>query len=239
MRNKYNFIVAQCFLKRGCLYILLCLLSGCGVHYVKQVSYASLSSSGANSEITMYEIYTSYLSIDKVQISALVGNYKVLKGYEEVGYVPIKHLEEGTIAEYQKKIFAIGLRLRADGDGATFAPLSTKLYLKKQSVIYPGKVFYTAGKDANCLGVDTSRFSLVKEDNVPIPNRPSVFKSKGNNEAQTENDWACIQLHFDVPTPDPSQKFRLELGEITNPEGKQLHPTIYFRPVTVKQALYY
>jgi len=179
------------------------------------------------------------MTISGVELEAILSNTRTLRSYDTSLFVPIKEgLHGAGKGDIGRKPFIINLRMRVEGDGATFNPFSTELHIEgNDEAIFPNKVFRDRNKLNACTYSDMPKNLGVEvaEGLVPIFNKHRVFTKKGvENKDWSVPHWTCVQFRFDVPTPDPSTKFRLKLGEIIKPDGKHIRPTIYFMPVTYK-----
>jgi len=147
---------------------------------------------------------------------------------------PSKPREKG-MSSIGRSPFDIDISFRADGDGATFDVFATELYLEGHATpISPSSVLkmrypYT------CVGVAGLK-GLVKinasDGIIPVVNKSRFME---NDQKSLGYQWTCVEISFDIPTPDPSEKFQLKLGEIVTPEDKRIRPMIYFYPVTIKE----
>jgi len=216
------------------------LLSGCSAQYI----LASNPSLKENSELLPDKTYslddmTFTMSTDGVEISPVVGNEKVLHGHEEIAvFIPYRRWGERKLSVGSKP-FRISLYLRAEGAGALFSPAGTKLFLDGSSVsVYPEKIVRVK-KTKECLFDNPSSGVVVSADSViHLLNKLTVLADTGTEiQDWSIPHWTCVQFYFDVATPDPSNKFKLQLGKITTPQQKQIQPTIYYSPITYRSNI--
>lgn len=162
-----------------------------------------------------------------IEITVLPFNNRVLRSYDTSLIIPIPvstPREKEGIPLIQEHPFIIILRMRANGEGSIFKPSGTELFLEphKKPVAPMNVVLPMNYRD--CLDKNPSSGIDVTKTTIPILNK--------SDENSSTTQWTCIQLIFDIQTPDPSQKFRLKLGDILTPSGEHDQPTIYFSPVT-------
>lgn len=216
------------------------LLSSCwtGFHYEMR-SIPSLIEQPDSTETTLGPPFTfnsNTLSIEGVRLHIWLTNIKVLKNYSTALLVPIKtfdaELDQSSRGKgyVGNKPFEIEMYFMTD-EGATFSPWETGLQFgNSNETIYPANVYY--GDSVECgeriTGVPaTANHPIERSASVPLVSAALIDESEKDYTAH----WTCLRLLFDVTTPDPSQKFRLRLGNIVTPSEKSIRPMIYFSPV--------
>lgn len=230
----------------GTLFTCL-LLSGCGATYHNIGSFPSLSEEGEFAEkgiIPWQDLPPTRISISGVDIDIRTRREKTLRIYDNTFIIPVKgfDVESGNSGagkdDIGKKPFKIDFYLMADGEGATFSPSKTKLYLDKNTgPVYPAGI-YGSAKGVQC-GKRPIRAHIYTTniDNTPITSEPISIVNKNimkESERAYLANQTCLRLTFDVATPDPSKKFRLELGDIVTSSQQTIRPVIYFNPITYR-----
>ncbi|VAW78448.1 hypothetical protein MNBD_GAMMA13-2170, partial [hydrothermal vent metagenome] len=178
-------------------------------------------------------------TMNGIEFDAYLFNTRTLRSYDTSLIIPIRENMRGTgIGHIGRRPFVIDLSMRTEGNGATFDPFSTELYIEgDDEAILPSKILRDRRNNIACAYSDMPKNVGVEvtEEPVPIFNKNRVLTKSGiENKDWNVPHWTCIQFRFDVPTPDPSKKFRLKLGAIVKPNGEHIRPTIYFVPVTYK-----
>lgn len=205
---------------------------------VSQCSCASkayfLKSQGSLSEISPFSSTKTYalselpiglndsqMKLSGVEIATWLYNERTMRSYDISFGVPIpeKVNVEPTVG---KQPFKIILHMRSETSGTTFDPLESMLYMKElPEPLSPSMVL---------LGREKRSYFECEDDTVTGP--IFLFYKKDRTTDAAELPMTCLQLQFDMFTPDPSEKFHLKLGPIKTPSGESLQPTIYFAPVT-------
>lgn len=225
---------------RMCVCCISYVLSGCS----SQLFLASNPSLTENDGLLPDKVYfldkmTSTMSVDGIEISPVTGNEKVLHGHEEIaGFIPYRTWGERKLSVGSKP-FRVSLYLRAEGAGATLSTVGIQLFLDDSNKsVYPKKVIKVR-KSRECLFDKPPSGSIVpKNDVISLFNKLTVLNESGSEiKDWSIPHWSCVQFYFDIATPDPSRKFRLQLGEIMTPNKKSIMPTIYFSPIIYKQNM--
>ena len=223
------------------------LLSGCSATRHSMKSFPSLSEENefTGGELSpLEELPPTRMSISGVHIDIRIRNHMTLRVYDTSFMVPIERFniesDQSGVGkdEIGKKPFKIDLYLTADGEGATFTPSRTRLYFDKDDEpIYPIGI-YGSVKGVQC-GKRPIRAHIYTTniDNTPITSEPISIVNKNiieESERAYLANQTCLRLAFDVVTPDPSEKFRLELGGIVTSSQQTMRPVIYFNPITYR-----
>jgi len=222
--------------------IAVALIQGCaGTTVYKMASAPSTSSQNQLSSSKFYKPADLRYSVtvSGIEMHLKLWNERSTRSYNTSFIVPIETGVYGMVY-VGKKPFIIDLALRADEAGAAYGPLSTELFLaSKTKPVQPSKVIVS--EKPGLLSRPYFRVPCVyykmPPDSTILSAGTVVLPSKydeGENDKGIKDRWLCVQLHFDVPTPDPSEQFQLKLGSITTPEGKHIRPIINFSPVMFK-----
>jgi len=227
--------------------VLCCSVSqlGCSAVVYRMASQPSPTETGKFSSSEVYQLsdFPDSITLSGIELDTYLFNARTLRGYDTslVVPVPMKQVDSdmGNIGQVP---FVINLRMRAKGKDATFEPLSTELYLEGSSkAMFPKKIFKDRDKLNACTyeNMPADFRIAVTEGVVRLFNKFTILTAAGEETKDwSVPHWTCIQFRFDVPTPDPSNKFRLKLGEIVKPNGEHIRPTIYFLPVTYRMSLH-
>jgi len=223
------------------LAVMMALLLSCTGMVFTKVSSPSLTepSNTDNNKVERFEDIVHSVTVSEIEIYPFVLTSKIIHDYNTSLIIPfdIGQRESMTYG----KPFGIDLALRAKDNGASFSPLSTELlFAGKTELIYPAEVI--TSENPGILGPPhflrpctygrmPPGSKILSAGTVTIPSKYSV----GSSGNIVNDRWLCVQLQFDIPTPDPSERFQLQLGEIITPEGKHVHPTIYFSPKIYKE----
>lgn len=232
MRYKHCFVIVLCCTAG----LLAC--SGLSYNMMSQHSLTEASTFSSHETYKLSDLLHS-VTISGIELDTYLFNTRALRSYDTSLIVPIRESLRGSGMGYVgRKPFIINLRIRVEGDRATFDPFSTELHIEgNDEAILPSEVFRDRKNNIACVYSDIPKNMGVEvtEGLVSIFNKRRVLTKKGTeNEDWSVPHWTCVQFRFDVPTPDPSTRFRLKLGTIMKPDGEELRPTIYFAPVTYK-----
>ncbi len=218
---------------------------GCSAVVYRMASLPSPTETGkfSGSEIYQLSDFPDSITLSGIELDTYLFNTRTLRGYETSLIVPIPTKQvDSDMGDIGRVPFVVNLRMRVEGEGATFNPFSTELHIEgSDKTIFPNEVFRDRAKLAACgyHNMPSSVGVEVTESIVHVFNKFVVLTKKGEeNEDWSAPHWTCIQFRFNVPTPDPSKKFWLKLGEIVKPNGEHIRPTIYFSPATYRTSLH-
>lgn len=228
------------------LCLVLGLLSGCSGIVYEMGSYSSLAKISKFQSDEVYkleDISPNTISVSGIDILVWLFNTRTIREYNTSFIIPYRTWTPTKTGEYGmsnigQQPFTIDIYLIADGNHAAFHPFTTALYLKNDyKPIYPSKVF-NSGASTRCgeriRGVVASMKTPVTRESVSLANKFDLAES----ERKFKANWTCLELVFNIATPDPSERFRLEFGDIVTPDGTKIRPTIFFSPVTYKEYVH-
>lgn len=210
---------------------LVCMLAfqyGCARKAYFLKSQGSLSETGSFSFAKIYglselpvSLRDTNMQISGVDIATRLYNERTLRSYDISFAVPIPEKVKEASTLIGQRPFKIIFYMRAKESGVIFEPDGSMLYMKGNSKpLFPSKV----------LTVKEKRLILDCDDNIVSGSVLLFHKNKQTTDAD-KLQMTCLQLQFDVATPDPSERFHLKLGKIITSSGESIQPTIYFAPV--------
>jgi len=222
-------------------YFMMVLASGCTGMLYTMISSPSIKkpSTVPDNKVRLYEDIRHSVTVFGIEIYPHVINDKAIRDYNTSLIVPFEVKPQGM--NYGRP-FVIDLALRTENEGISYAPLFTEVVLAGNTEsVYPEKIIISedAGMSKPPLYIRVpclynkmpATSTILSKGSVTLPSKYS-----GSNSRKIVKDrWLCVQLQFDIPTPDPSVRFRLKLGEIVMPNGKHVRPTIYFSPEIYKE----
>lgn len=175
-----------------------------------------------------------------VEIYTRLDNRFRIQHYDQNLILPIPTMREPRIAALSaigKHPFTIELLMIADGNGASFSPYSTELFMREGGQpVYPSTVHITENLvmcSSYSGGIRECKIAGFESKKTEAGKLISLV-SRSDVQEDSPGFLPYILLSFDVTTPYPSEKFRLLLGEIITPQGERIRPTIYFSPVVVR-----
>jgi len=177
------------------------------------------------------------MTVSGVEMATQLFNERTLRSYDISFVVPIP--EKIVDTAIRTRPFLINLRMRADGDVATFDASASELYFEGQ--VAPIKVdkallvqrAYWGYYDIPAGAVEPVRGKIA------IFNKQTVMTASGKEITDMSIPHKTyLQLRFDVETPDPSEKFHLKLGTVITPSGESVRPTIYFTPINYVEIMH-
>lgn len=175
-----------------------------------------------------------------VEIVTALDNAVLVQHYDQNLVIPIPTMRKPRVMSgIGHKPFVIEIFFIADGNGTSFKPASTALFIgDNQQPLYPIQIFDSGGS-VRC-GVKQSGLStVIAKIDKPVNRESILLASKTNiddEQVKFLDSWTCVALHFEVATPYPSENFHLLLGEIITPDGKHVRQTIYFFPVVIRSG---
>ena len=224
-----------------CVVILMCALvtlHGCSGKVIYLKSQGSLNETSLYSPTKIYGLSElplglrdTQMRVTGVEIDANLNNSRTVRSYDTSFGVPIaEKTPDGTgTFEIGRRPFRVVLHIRTEEPGFIFSPATSMLYIRTSpEPLLPSKVLFGKRNDLK---------TYFNCDTGGIITGSVVLFSKQQEEA-AKLPMSCIQLQFDLPTPDPSEKFHLKLGEIVTPSGELICPTIYFSPVNVVEIVH-
>jgi len=215
---------------------------GCSAVAYRLASQPSLSKTRVFSGNKIYSLgdLLNSIALGDFEFDTYLFNTKTLRGYDTSLVVPIPTKQENSeIGSIGRKPFIINLRIRTKTEDATILPFLSELYLRRDEVAIRPSEVYTGTRNGDCGSSAILAKTVIHGSPVPILNKRNIIDAEGNEiDDWSILHWTCLQLRFDVETPDPSKSFRLKLGDISAPEGDHIRPMIYFSPVTYKMFLH-
>jgi len=210
---------------------LVCMLAfqyGCVSKVYSLKSQGSLSETSSLSPAKIYGLSElpvglrdTNMQISGVEIATRLYNERTLRSYDISFVVPIPEKVKEASTIIGQRPFKIILYMRAKESGVIFDPDGSMLYMKGDSMpLFPSKVL--TGKE--------KRLILDCDDNIVSGSVLLFHKNKQTTDA-AKLQMTCLQLQFNVATPDPSERFYLKLGKIITSSGGSIQPIIYFSPV--------
>jgi hypothetical protein len=193
---------------------------------------------------SLEELPPTRMLISGIHIDIRTRNDMTLRVYDTSFMVPIEtfNVESDRSGagkdDIGKKPFKIDIYLMADGEGATFTPSSTRLYFDKSDQPISPIGIYGSSKGVQCGKRPVSAYVYTTNiDNTTVTDEPISIVNRNiikESERAYLANQTCLRLIFDVVTPVPEEKFRLELGDIVTPSQQMMRPVIYFYPITYR-----
>ncbi len=205
------------------------IIQGCTSKSLMLSSYPSLYVEEDNEKKKIHKLneLNWVLSNDKLDILVDIDNIIVLKSSSEI--LTMTMSKQGSrFPNAGKKPFVITLGLRAKDVGYFLDITNANLFFQNEDqALKPLSVrIADKGEEIDCLLYKKKQLvSPLVDFEIKIPNKDEIVNS--NNP----KGWKCVKFIFDITVPEPTKRFRLMLGELTNEkENVREDLNIYFVP---------